>query len=568
LATWFEQYPERLEHELQALRDAGFTAEVDQAASGAGVLVLAVRCRIKDSDHVMRVEFPSAYPYFPFQVFAPSLSLARHQDPYSKALCFVARIDSEWSTDDTVAKYLGERLPIILRANEIEGPFESEAHEGAPVTPYFPFLRENVVLIGDWSVTPESHRGTLLIGMERGTDANVILRGAVRQIKDADGTVLGELESRLSQSFAQHFPGRWVRLPTKPQSADPILILAEVERAWPALRTPNFQRGPDVIGIVFPDEVRYKEMQDTWIFLMRRRTGGIHKSKKKAVRAGELVAVHLVRSDRVGQTDLQARVPRLAPIAKKKAVLFGLGALGSMVGWQLARAGIGRLAVVDNDFVNAATTPRWILGLSAAGRDKVTVFAELLQREYPLVDVTPIYLRVGHAAFNPVADEAMRQALDGADVIIDCTVERTVHHYLSSNAWRKGIPYIWTSGTPGGWGGIVGRISSTRSRGCWKCFCGHLSDGTVPEPQSEDGPDIQPVGCDAPTFRGAGFDMDTVAIMCARLAASTLSAGTDGGYGDFEWDVAVVNLWKDGHPIAPEWKTFDLTEHPGCDAHN
>src|SRR4029077_18050623 len=139
-----------------------------------------------------------------------------------------------------------------------------------------------------------------------------------------------------------------------------------------------------------------------------------------------------------------------------------------------------------------------------------------------------------------------------ADIIIDCTVEKTVHHYLSDIAWRQRIPYIWASGTPGAWGGIVGRVLLDTSRGCWKCLCGHLADGALPEPQHEDGADIQPVGCDAPTFRGAGFDLDTVAIMCARLAAATLCRGAVDSYPDFNWDIAMVDLWKDGHPIAPE----------------
>jgi molybdopterin/thiamine biosynthesis adenylyltransferase len=567
VTPWFERLPERLEYELQALRDARFTAEIDEQARRGGQLVMKVSCPIKGTDQELQVVFPARYPYFPFQVIAPSLSLARHQDPYSKALCFVAGIESEWRTDDTVAKYLVDKLPEVLRANDSSGPFDGEGHEGAPVTLYLPFDRDSVVLIGDWTLPSRATRGTLLLAIERDREGP-IFRAAVREIKDEHGSTLGVLESRVAEPFRKRLSARWVRLPTRPKSADRNSILEEIIQAWPAARTPNFQGGEvDVTGIVFPDEVRYRELGDTWIFLLRRKAGHFPTSNPRK-RGAPRLAVSLVRADRTGRSDLQARVPRLVPIADRKAAVFGLGALGSMVAWQLARAGTGHLALIENDFVNGATAPRWVLGLSAAGRDKGTVLAEHLLREYPYISVDPIWYRVGNPAFDQLADDALHRSLDGADVIVDCTVEKTVQHYLSSIARERGLPYIWASGTPGGCGGIVGRISPDKSRGCWNCFRGHLNDGTIPEPQAEDEADIQPVGCDAPTFRGAGFDMDAIAITCARLAASTMCRGAKDGYGDFAWDVAVVDLREDGHPIAPRWKTFELPLHRGCDAHS
>ncbi len=565
---WFEQLPERLEYELQALRDVGFTAGVDQEARRRGQLVMSVPCLIEGTEHVLRVEFPAKYPYFPFQVFAPSLSLERHQDPYLKALCFVARIESEWRTDDTLAKYLVEKLPEVLKANKSEGPFDGEGHEGAPVTLYLPFEPQSVVLIGDWKLPAQATRGTLLLGIEKDREGQVPFRAAVREIRDERGHLLGELDARVWQPFRKELPARWVRLPLRPKSSDLNAILEDVVQRWPATRSPNFHGGAlDVTGIVFPDEVGYREWQDTWIFLLRRKAGRLP-TAGRGRRSAPRQLLSLVRADRAGRTDLQARVPRLVPIADQKAAVFGLGALGSMVAWQLARAGLGRLAIIDYDFVNAATTPRWILGLSAAGRDKGTVLADHLRQQYPFLTVDPIFYRVGNPYFDSRAEDAMHRALDGANVIVDCTVEKTVHHYLSDLAWKRGIPYIWASGTPGAWGGIVGRIRLDKSRGCWKCFLGHLADGGIREPQAEERPDIQPVGCDVPTFRGAGFDLDEVALMCARLAASTMCQGAASGYGDFAWDVAVLDLCEQGRPIAPMWTTYELLHHHGCDAHD
>ena len=567
MAAWFERVPERLDYEIQALRDKGFTAKIDEAARNRGQLVMDVPCSINGTEHVLQVKFPGAYPYFPFQVFAPSLSLQRHQDPYSGQLCFVARIETEWRTDDTVAMYLSEKLPEILKANDGDGPFDGERHEGAPVTLYLPFEPESVVLIGDWTVTPDATKGSLTLATDREYELRPF-RAAVRELKGERGNVLGELDPRVSEPFKKVFSGRWVRLPTRPRSADLNSLLAQANQVWPATRTPNFQGVDiDVTGIVFPDEVRYRELRDVWIFLLRRKAGRAPTLNRNQ-RGAPQQALSLVRADRVGRSDLLARAPGLARIAPRKAVIFGLGALGSMVAWQLARAGVGKLALIDYDFVNAATTPRWLLGVPSAGRFKANVLAELFRQQHPYLEVDPVVFRVGDAYFDRVAgDDRISRSLASADIIVDCTVEKTVQHYLSSIAWEQGIPYVWASATPGAWGGIVGRIHPDRSRGCWKCFRGHLTDGTIREPQAEQGPDIQPDGCDVPTFRGAGFDLDEVAVMCVRLVVSTMCKGVGDGCGDFPWDVATVDLRQDGKPTPPKWTTYELQPHRDCDAH-
>jgi len=564
LGRWFEQYPERLEHELQALRDSGFDPQVDGVARSQGLICLIIKGPIEGKEHTLEVRFPPGYPYFPFQIFAPSLHLQRHQDPYSKALCFIARIESEWRASDTAAQYLREQLPLILVSNKSEGLFAGEGQEGAPVTPYFLYQADSVVLIGDWELGPEQTHGRLQLSVERDSEANVLVRGAVKQILDQNGNLIGELDTRLSRQFQRPAAGRWVRLQARPKSNHPAELLREAEQAWPALATPRFDNGKDILGIAFPDEVRYREWGNNWIFLIRERAGGL---KHRAHNQPKQLRVSLVRADHTGRSDLTARVPTLRSLENRHAAIFGLGALGSMVTWQLARAGVGRLSIVDCDFVNAGTTPRWIYGLSAAGRNKATVLFERLRAEYPLVEVNPIVTRLGNVYPTP-ADESVAMAIATAEVIVDCTVEKTVHHYLSSVAWERRVPYIWASGTPGGWGGIVGRVTGRRDAGCWKCFLSQLLNKLIVEPEAEDSADVQMAGCDAPTFRGAGFDLDEISLMCARLTAATLCGESPGSYGNFAWDVATVNLRKDGRPIAPEWRTYPLFPSEDCDEHN
>lgn len=564
---WYDEYPERLEFELRALREASFSYEVDEEKRAAGQLVLTVRYRINDAEHPLKVIFPEYYPYFAFQVFAPTLSLARHQDPYSKILCFVARIDSEWATTDTVAKYLVEQLPKVLKANE-DGEGVAEAHEGAPATGYMCFEPGSLVITAEWNLPENRERGELIIGWEPGKKTDLPLRCAVLAVRDLDGNLLGEADPVIKRRYPDCAGGRWVRLAGRPKSTDPIQVLAEAISVWPALERPVFAGSSDIVGVVFPDEARFKEPHDLWVFVERRRVRVVAPRGRKRLPPGDQIRFSLARPDRGGRDDIETRVPRLKALSDKKASVFGLGALGSTVAWQLARAGVGRLSLIDHDFVQAGNIPRWTIGWTAAGHQKAHVLAAFIAQNYPFVEPTPIETKVGAPQdLQNMQETLMAQALDNTNLIIDCTVEFTVHHFLSNLAWKRGIPYLWVSGTTGGWGGIVGRAVRGKTRGCWHCFKCNQTDGAYPAPSAEETPDVQPVGCFSPTFTGSGFDMDSVSVAAVRLAISTLCIGADNGYPDFDWDIGIVNLWSGGRPIAAHWETFALEKHKACDAH-
>jgi len=574
---WYEEYPERLEFELQALKNVGYSFEEDIEKRAAGQLVLYVTYPISGVDHRLTVVFPPNYPYFAFQVFASTLQLARHQDPFSKLLCFVARIDSEWNaSQDSVAKYLLEQLPEVLKANEGKSAV-LEARDGAPITGYMEdsFFPGALVVTAEWNLPLDKVRGKMLIGIEPGSNPNALLRGAINEVHDLNGNLLGEADAAIKKRHPSNIKARWVRLSGTPKSNKPLDVLAEAVSVWPQLTQLDFSGGPDIIGVVFQDEARYKELHDIWVFIVRFRERSIVPRSKKRLPPGDQYRCYLARSDRGGQDDIQSRVPRLKALFHKKAAIFGLGALGSTVAWQLARAGVGKLSLTDHDVVQTGNSPRWMLGASATGIPKAQALSIFIGQNYPFVEATPFGLKVGGTP--PLGDDSqekwnlqeklMEQALNKADLIIDCTVEFTVQHFLSDLAWKLGIPYIWVSGTPGGWGGIVGRAIRGKTSGCWKCFRYNQYDEVYPSPAFEEGANIHPVGCFSPTFTGTGFDMDSVALEAVRLAVSTLSLGDENGYPDFDWDVGIVDLWRDGRPITPHWTTCKLDRNEACDAH-
>src|SRR3546814_15154931 len=69
-----------------------------------------------------------------------------------------------------------------------------------------------------------------------------------------------------------------------------------------------------------------------------------------------------VRAARAGPTDLAARMPAAATLPDTSVIFFGLGAIGAPAAIELARAGLGKLTLVDHDIVEPATVRRWVYG--------------------------------------------------------------------------------------------------------------------------------------------------------------------------------------------------------------
>ena len=159
-----------------------------------------------------------------------------------------------------------------------------------------------------------------------------------------------------------------------------------------------------MVGVVFKDEANYRELHDLWVFIVRVRERLFKPQQATRRQPRDMTIVYLARADRGALSDLRARVPRLAPLADKKIVVVGLGALGSMCAWQLARAGVQRLTLVDYDVVHVGNIPRWVVGWHAAGNYKADVLSQFLASQYPFLEARSFIYRLGN--INVTAQQA------------------------------------------------------------------------------------------------------------------------------------------------------------------
>lgn len=562
MEPWFCRIPQRLDEELRALEAAGFEFELDEAAKAAGRIVVKVRYPLDGVIHDLTVHFPQNYPYCPFEIIAPTFPDGRHKNPYG-ALCLLKNPQTNWRVRDVLADFLNTQVAMIVQAHRNpEEAGDIEAREAAQVTGYYPYQPGAIVFTSDWQIPEEIQRGYLLLGLPAQTISGP-LRGAVLEVRDENRNVLGRLDDSIRKRYPRTVVGRWIRLATPP-TVETDGALMEAAKVWPDLKNARFDSGLDVVGLLFPEEVEYQRFHDNWVFAVRQ------KVRIEKPRVHSQVASYFAPADQLSLKSLQARVKNLTPLSTKKVLVVGLGSIGSMYAWQLARAGIGTMDLIDFDHLRFGNSPRWLLGWQGSGFDKAGLLAHYLNEQYPLAEFKAISHRIG-SPLSPLGRdelEIMTEALDGTHLIFDATAEWCVSHYLSDLAREQGIPYLWATGTPGAYGGAIGRVVPGKTGGCWKCYQRKLSDGEILLPIHADVPDVQPVGCFHPTFTGTGFDMDHVTLGAVRLTASTLCASEQGMYPDFDWDVGVVNTWSsDGRPIAPDWKTYVLDRHTECDEH-
>ncbi len=607
MAWWFDEDPGRLVFEKGALTRAEFTYSVKDDGKESGLLTLDIEYR--DWEHPdepgkvyhLTAVFPREYPAFPFAISVAKDSPfppGPHLNPQG-SLCLLQNPGANWvGSRDYLAAFLLRQVKDILRAHRGDGTV-LEAQEGLRQTHFIVYQPGSAMLVGDWDVSPEINRGYFRWRRFPTDPPQRLVRGAVTRLETEGNVLIGELNmGQAWNSSLQRGPelvGRWVRLPAIPKGAD---LLEEARAAWPAI---SATRGDlDLVGLLIPEEKeRGRGQIDNWVFILRAtlRVPLIHAGGIPGI--VQTLNIVPIRAEQYSNETKWARGPRAVQIGTKTALLVGLGAVGAPLAWQLARAGIGTLWCVDDDIVQIGNIPRWLYGMGALGDSKAECVAWNLMTQYPPLHVESVQHRVGVppafpdneryrlflAAYNEHYSRFLAACSD-ADIIVDATAEPSVNRYLASVAKENDIPYVWAYGTPGGWGGIIGRIVPWHTRGCYECFRYEMAEATtalangqalpktaiIPPPE-ERLPDVQPVGCFHPTFRGTGFDMDQVSQMAARLIVGTLCLDAQPGldsYPDFPWDVAVLSQWdpKTDLPTVPTWTTYRLDRHPDCQRHD
>ncbi len=125
-------------------------------------------------------------------------------------------------------------------------------------------------------------------------------------------------------------------------------------------------------------------------------------------------------------------------LLESHAAVVGCGALGSFHAAALARAGVGRITLIDRDFVEPSNLHRQWLFDEADARDAVPK-AKAAERQLGRINsaVTVVGLVVDLTASN------VSELLGGANIILDGTDNFDTRYLINDFAVSRGIPWVY-----------------------------------------------------------------------------------------------------------------------------
>ncbi|MCU7851217.1 MAG: molybdopterin-synthase adenylyltransferase MoeB [Candidatus Thiodiazotropha sp. (ex Monitilora ramsayi)] len=163
-------------------------------------------------------------------------------------------------------------------------------------------------------------------------------------------------------------------------------------------------------------------------------------------------------------------------LASSRALIIGLGGLGSPVSMYLAAAGIGTLVLVDFDKVDLTNLQRQIVHTTAAiGRPKVESARDTLQALNPETEI----LTIDH----PLEGDALSKQVELADVVIDGTDNFATRFAINLACHKNRTPLI--SGAAIRMEGQVSVFSGQPGDPCYHCL--YPSEGQIDETCSANG---------------------------------------------------------------------------------
>ena len=118
-----------------------------------------------------------------------------------------------------------------------------------------------------------------------------------------------------------------------------------------------------------------------------------------------------------------------------KVLIIGLGGLGCPAAMYLGASGVGQLVLADDDVVDLTNLQRQIAHATASiGTSKVASAAHTVQSLNDKVKITPLDKRLD--------GEALEQAVQDADVVLDCTDNFSTRFAINAAAVKYKVPLV------------------------------------------------------------------------------------------------------------------------------
>ncbi|HEV2837178.1 MAG TPA: ThiF family adenylyltransferase [Pyrinomonadaceae bacterium] len=210
-----------------------------------------------------------------------------------------------------------------------------------------------------------------------------------------------------------------------------------------------------------------------------------------------------------------------------RALIVGCGALGSAHAEALCRAGVGKLRIVDRDFVEPSNLQRQTMFTESDAErrlPKAVAAANHLRQINSEIEIEPHVTDVNYSNIE--------QLIDDCDVVLDGT-DNFITRYLINDACVK-HETNWVYGAAVGSYGVTMTVCPHQTP-CLRCVF-----------------EEAPPAASAPTCDTAGVIMPIISIVSAVQIAETLKLIT-GRFDELHGSLMQFDVWRN------EWRTIKLS---------
>lgn len=220
-------------------------------------------------------------------------------------------------------------------------------------------------------------------------------------------------------------------------------------------------------------------------------------------------------------------------LLNSRVLLVGCGALGASHAEMLARAGIGRLRIVDRDFVEFTNLQRQTLFKEADAAERLPKAIAAKQRIAEInseIEVEPIVADVNHSNIEPLIYEC--------DLVMDGTDNFQVRYLLNDACVRSGKTWIY--------GAAVSSYGTTMTiipgeTPCLRCIFEEMPDAGS-----------------SPTCDTAGVIMPIISSISSIQVSEALKLLT-GNRDDLHGSLVQIDIW------ANDWRKIKMNApNPDC----
>ncbi|WP_433775078.1 ThiF family adenylyltransferase [Bacillus wiedmannii] len=165
------------------------------------------------------------------------------------------------------------------------------------------------------------------------------------------------------------------------------------EAMWDAQHSANpdtIMRFGPLLGIRFPVQNGYGFIVIALQYLTT------HKETKNTI----LYQMIIFESQPISDARLFSRVRHLRNFATKHAVIIGVGSIGSTIALELAKAGIGKLTLIDQERLSVGNIVRHTGTLKDIGRNKVDLVKDQALLHNPYMEINTLEYSIGFSGEN------------------------------------------------------------------------------------------------------------------------------------------------------------------------